>query len=284
MAPNPKPATGLHILTPESLDPKERIGIYGVPGVGKTSFSFSVPEKWGGIVYVPFDDNGETLRVVPKDARSRVLAVAKPKGENVLQLLDQVAATKWSKEFPGAGVLIIDTLTVAAIRALMYVANKGFFSGNSGDKHVVFGEPGKGSQAIPLPADYGAVQNTMRSFFDQLFSTNDDLHILVLFHQRFAQDKEKNYIGGPATVGNAMLEELPSLFDTVIRLERKNKQVKDAKGAVSTKSVVVARTDHHGYWIGKIRENGGKGNPIPVVELDSTGRNFWPQYLEVVGG
>ena len=124
----------------------------------------------------------------------------------------------------------------------------------------------------------------MRSFFDQLFSTNDDLHILVLFHQRFAQDKEKNYIGGPATVGNAMLEELPSLFDTVIRLERKNKQVKDAKGAVSTKSVVVARTDHHGYWIGKIRENGGKGNPIPVVELDSTGRNFWPQYLEVVGG
>jgi len=276
-------AQGLHIVTPESFDPKDRIAVYGVPGVGKSSFAFSVPEEMGGIVYVALDDNAETLRVVPKEVRKRVMAVVKPRGENVLQNLEQVAATKWSKEFPGAGVLIIDTFTTAAIRLLLWFANKGFFSGKDGDKHVVFGNPGN-QQAIPLPADYGAVQNATRSFFDHLFATNDDLHILTLFHQRFGQDAQKNFIGGPATVGNAMLEELPSLFDTVIRLERKNQQIKDAKGSVTTKSVVLARTDHHGYWISKIREGGGKGNPIPIVELNSTGSNFWPLYKGVVNG
>jgi hypothetical protein len=274
---------GLHIITPEMLDPKERIAVYGVPGVGKTTFGLSVPESWGKITYVAYDDSAETLRPATKEVRART-TVVKPRGANPLLNFEEISNTSWSKE-TGAGVLVLDTITTATIRLLLWIANKGFFSGSSGDKHIIMGD-GKGglSQAIPLPADYGAVQNVLRSFYDSLFQANEDIHILSLFHQRFGQDQQKNFIGGPATVGSAMLEELPSIFDTVIRLERKQENVKDGKGVVVNKSYVQARTDHHQYWIAKVREGGGKGNPIPIVRLDETGKNFWPQYLEVVNG
>lgn len=273
------------VYAPEQKPVKEHIGIYGVSGVGKTTFALSVPEDpFGKIGYVAFDDNSETLRVCPPSTLPRV-TIIKPQGDNPLVNLDQVAATRWSKEIPGLGTLVLDTVTTIALRALLYVANQGFFSGSGGDKHVVIGVPGKGmSMAIPVPGDYGAMQNIIRGFFDTLFMNNDDVHILALFHQKFGQDKQKDFVGGPATVGSASIEETPTNFDTVIRLERKMTSVKDAKGVVSKTSRVVARTDQHGYWIAKLREGGGKGNPIPEVELDFTGANFWPRYMEVVGG
>lgn len=274
----------LKVYAPENKLTKERIGIYGVSGVGKTTFSLSVPEvPFGKIGYVAFDDNAETLRVCPPETRPRV-TIIKPTGDNPLVNLDQVAATRWSKEIPGLGTLLLDTVTTVAQRALLYVANQGFFAGSGGDKHVVIGVPGRGmSMAIPVPGDYGAMQNIIRGFFDTLFMNNDDIHIIALFHQKFGQDKQKDFVGGPATVGSASIEETPTNFDTVIRLERRSQNIKDPKGNVTKLSRVVARTDQHGYWIAKLREGGGKGNPISEVELNFTGSNFWPRYLEVVG-
>ena len=273
----------LEVYAPGKTEVKEKIAIYGVSGVGKTTFALSVPEEpFGNIAYVALDDNAETLRVCPRETLPRV-TIVKPKGDTPLLNMDQVAATRWSKEIPGVKTLILDTVTTIAIRSLLYIANQGFFSSDRGDKHIVIGTPGKGMyQSIPLPADYGAVQNITRAFFDTLFMNNDDLHVLALFHQKFDQNKEKDFVGGPATVGSASLEETPTNFDTVIRLERASVTTKDAKGVVTKTSRVVARTDHHGYWLAKLREGGGKGNPIPKVDLNFTGSNFWPLYFEAV--
>ncbi len=274
----------LKVYAPGKITTKEKIAIYGVSGVGKTTFSLSLPEvPFGKIGYVAFDDNAETLRVCPSETLPRV-TIIKPEGDNPLLNLDQVAATQWSKAIPGLGTLILDTVTTVALRSLLYIANQGFFAGKE-DKHIIIGTPGKGMhQALPVMGDYGAMQNIVRAFFDTLFMNNSDLHVIALFHQKFGQDKQKDFVGGPATVGSASIEETPTNFDTVIRLERRGKTVKDSKGVVSKTSTVVARTDQHGYWIAKLREGGGKGNPIPEVELNYTGSNFWPRYLEVVNG
>lgn len=259
-------------VTPEAVA-RELILIYGSPGSGKTRLATSLPERFGKIAYFAMDDGSEALSSVLSQYRDRITVFRPEWGDPMVEAVE-LTHTDWKAK--GFTTLIVDTFTAYTQKTLDHIVHKGLAQAN----HRGMGNPGTPAYtALPDMADYGMTQAVIRNFIANLFNHQRDLNILLICHQTLDRNEkdDKASLGGPATVGRAMVEWLPSRFSSVIRMDRIARQV--AKGGkVETETKLIARMAQHGVWIARRNEAGKDGNPLPSLELDVDPKNFWVEY------
>jgi len=252
---------------------RELMLLYGVAGVGKTRLATSLPERFGDILYVAVDEGSENLDSVLEKYRSRI-TVIKPNMQNPLVDAGEIATTDWAKKYPKVKTLVIDTFTNLSWRVLNFITEKGLAQAN----HKSIGVPGTSSFAsLPDKGDFGATHGVIRNFITQLIAQQPTLNIIVLCHEDVVTDDATGTIGGPATVGRAMMTWVPARFGSVIRVTTKVENSIE-KGVLSQKTRYVANTVPQGAWISRINENNEKGNPMPQTVLDVNPINFWNLY------
>lgn len=253
---------------------------YGAPSVGKTAWATAYPEAWGDAVYVAYDEDSERLDSVITKYRPRI-HVVKPEGDDPILNLNEVAIHNWRAEYPTANVLIIDTFSRAVKEVLFYVAKKGYFSSRKegkDDLHMVFGpKDAEITHALPVEGDYGGVQSMIFNWLRLMFHHQSGMHVIILTHEGEGTPKKGGqYVGGPATVGKALLRDFAQDFPIVVRLKM---QSAPAIGGNPPKTERVALADMHGDFIARIREGSGKGNPMPSVRLGVDPGNWWAEAI-----
>lgn len=259
-------------VTPDTVA-RELILLYGSPGSGKTRFATSLPDRFGRIAYFAMDPGSESLSSVLPAYRPRI-DVFRPEWKDPLVETAEITHTDWKGK--GYSTLIVDTFTVQTQRILDHIVQNGLAQ----SKHNSVGNPGTTSYvATPDRADYGMTHGVIRNFINNLITKQVDLNIILICHQMLDRDETdaKATLGGPSTVGRAMLEWLPARFSTVIRMDRVMKQVA-RNGKVETDTKLIARMAQHGVWIARRNEAGLEGNPLPSLELDVDPINFWVAY------
>ncbi len=145
----------------------------------------------------------------------------------------------------------------------------------------MIGEPGQdGMVALPDKGHYGGVHAIIRNFLETLFRNNANINIIFVCHEVLDRDDDTGRIlmGGPDTVGKAMLKEFPSNFKTVIRVL--STPGKAAGGKQLTANKYVAKMAPHGAYIARRNEDSLKGNPLTSLDLDTDPINFWTRYDE----
>lgn len=249
---------------------RELILGYAAAGGGKTRLFTSLPERFGDMVYFALDDGSEDLDSVLHKYRPRI-HVIKPEFKDPIADAGKIAVTNWQRDFPKAKTLILDTFSNLTWKMLNHVTEKGMFQA----KHNSVGTPGTPMYtALPDKGDYGGVHGIIRNFVSAIIANQPGMNIIMICHQDTDKDDLAGTVGGPATVGRAMIEWLPARFKTVIRLDRAVENAV-AGGQVIQKTKYIARTSPHGAWIARINEASETGNPIPVTVLNVDPINFW---------
>lgn len=270
---------GLRIIRPDQIatDSKQRIGIYGRAGIGKSRFALSIPDDWGKIAYYAADKNSENLSSIDKKKRERIIVI-KPEGDDPIKNFMAFAMHNWKKEDENIGTIIVDTFTKVGLDSIRHSANSGAVTS---EKHYIIGDPsvGGGGQTIPNRGDYLGVASLARGFLDMLFDKQEDMHIILVQHEDIKLIENTHAVGGPAFPGREMLEYIPAQLDTVIRLIRQQILV---PGAAAPEDVVVAITENDGKFISKIRtDDEVSDNPLAHYVLDRTSTNFWKKFQEL---
>lgn len=255
---------------------------YGHPGTGKTRIGTAYPESWGKALYFAIDDDAYRLDSVLKRDRGR-LTVFKMAGDGIIDNMNSIVVDDWKKDFPDHGVMIVDTLTTGSKRMLLEAANKHYFKGKDGDGHITFGpKDAEITQAIPSIADYGGGKFLMENWLTFLVQNQaPHFHIIVLCHEDFDNPRKEDpasvtAVGGPATFGRKLLSEFPAYFPTIIRMKMQSRTL--LNGVNETKYTAISAM--HGDYIARIKEGSESGNPMPLVELDATGRKWWDLYVK----
>jgi len=251
--------------------------LYGLPGSGKTRLAAASVSVLGPAVYFALDHRGIESVLPEHRAQLSVIRFREPSWVNVM---NEIAIHPWEKDFPAARTLIVDTLTTGAKGMLKEAANKAWFRGKEGDGHVTFG-PNDASitQKIPSISDYGGAKWLVENFLEQLFRFHPAMNIVLVCHEDLdIPKKEETHaltVGGPATFGRKLLNELPSAMPVVARCTVT--ATTDLTGKTTAKYKVI--TAMQGTYIARIREAQKTGNPMPVVTLDVTGENWWREYV-----
>lgn len=257
----------LEVYTPKR---RELVLLYGAAGRSKTRSATSLTERFGEIVYFPIDEGSEDLDSVLPQYLSRI-HVVKANWDNPLVDAGMIATTNWKTKYPQAKTIVVDTLTTLAGKLLVYATENGLFQ----SKHNTAGTPGTPSFiALSDKGDIGGVHGILRNFITQIIRNQPDMNIIIICHEATS---EKTDIGGPATVGTALIDWLPTKFKTVIRMDVETENVVVA-GALTKKTKYVARTAPHDHWIARINENSATGNPMPKVVVNVDARNVWEEY------
>jgi hypothetical protein len=257
-------------LAEHTPTPRELILLYAAAGGGKTRLATSLPARFGEIIYFALDDGSEDLDSVLHKYRPRI-HVIKPDFNDPIVDAGKIAVTDWRKQFPEAKTIVLDTFSNLTWKLLNHVCEKGLFQA----KHNSVGTPGTPMYtALPDKGDYGGVHGIIRNFVTAIIKNQPGMNIIMVCHQDTDKDELAGTVGGPATVGRAMIEWLPARFKTVIRLDR---TVENAvvNGAAIQKTKYIARTSPHGAWIARINEASETGNPIPYIVLNVDPINFW---------
>lgn len=252
---------------------RELILGYGAAGRSKTRTFTSLTPRFGDILYFPIDEGSEDLDSVLDKYRPRI-HVIKPTWDNPLVDAGMIATTNWKEKYPQAGTIVIDTITSLAGKLLTYATEKGLFQ----SKHNTAGTPGTASfVALSDKGDIGGVHGILKNFVVQLINQQPDMNIIVIAHEATEENPLTGTIGGPATVGKALVSWLPSKFKTVIHMdvEMENAVV---GGVLTPKTKYVARTAPHGAWLARINENSPTGNPMPKVVLNVDSCNLWETF------
>jgi len=250
---------------------------YGGPGTGKSRIAGAYPDEWGEGVYLAVDNDGSRLDSILPQHRSR-LHVYQFDGASPIDNMNQFAIENWRKVHPKAGVLIVDTLSRAAKKMLVYAAKQNYFEAKG---RLQFGpKSAEISQGLPMPGDYGGTQYLLRNWIDALFLHQRDMHIIVVCHQYEWFPNEKSpagatAFGGPDTIGSALVQDLASEFPAVVRLDVDHITGLDGK----VQSRYVAHSAMTGIYTARIKEGDEKGNPMPKVVLAANPRNWYDQYL-----
>lgn len=268
-------------VTGEASTPKFLGVFYGPSGAGKTNLATAYPDSWGRGLYFALDPDAWRLDSVLEKYRGR-LDVLKFEGGDPITNMNDIVTTDWSKQYPEAGVIIIDTLSVGAKAMLQDSANKNYFkSKDGGDGHVKFGPKDAAiTQSIPGLQDYGGAKWLVENWLIMLTSNlAPKYHVIVLCHEDYDAprkgDQEDVYaIGGPATFGRKLLSEFPVYFPTIVRLRVDHKT--DLSGKTVSKYVAVAAQE--GAYIARIREGFESGNPMPRVVVPRDARPWWDEY------
>lgn len=263
--------TGLQIRRGTDIEReiKERIVIYGRAGTGKTRLALSLSARFGKIAYFAVDENSDTLPSIDRRKRDRIYVVS-ARGENILHNFMKFARTDWKSIDPEINTLVVDTFTKVGQDAIRYSANTGSVTA---EKHFKIGDPNEGGQTIPNRGDYMGVDALGRGFIDELYSKQGDMHVILLCHEDVKVVENVSVIGGPAFPGRQMLEYLPGVFGTIIRLTKDQIMV---PGASAPTDVVVAIGEGDGKYIAKMRTtNENDPNPLARVVLDRNPETYW---------
>lgn len=259
-------------VTPE-LAARELVMLYGAPGSGKTRLATSLPPRFGKVAYFAMDDGSESLASVLPHYRERI-TVFKPEWKDPLADGLEITHVDWKAK--GFDTFIVDTFSTWTQRTLDHIVHKGLAQAN----HRGTGTPGSLNYvALPDQADYGLTHAAIRNFVGFLGIQQREMNVILICHQTFDKDDKENRaaIGGPTTVGRAMIEWLPARFSTVIRMDRTTRNV--VKGnKVESETKLVARMAQHGAWIARRNEASTEGNQLAAVELDIDPTNFWTLY------
>lgn len=274
----------------------ERVIGYSRPGFGKTRWATSLTPRFGEILYYAADMNSNEMGSVLPKYYDRIHIVNPTSGavdpktkrrapSNPVHDFTEFCMMDWdnyidpeTKEKPYANVktLVIDTYTTIANKALQWSADHGSVTA---EPHFKIGDPDKGGRVVPNRGDYLGLYSITRGFMDLLDQHQSHMHIIFLMHEELNVVEGQGAMGGPSHPGQQMLEELPGMFSTVVRLTRKTTPAQKDKPAVVE---IIANTAPTGVFLGKVRENGDAGNPMPTVRLNNDPVNFWEQYDKLI--
>ena len=284
----------LEVFRPTKRITREHVMIYSRPGFGKTRLSTSLTPRWGEILYYAADmgsaETGSMLRkygdrvhvVNPVSEATDAKTKKKVKvASNPVHDFTEFCMMDWTgfvdpvtKEMPYKNVktLVVDTYTTIANKCLQWSADH---SSVTAEQHFKIGDPEHGGRVVPNRGDYLGLYSITRGFMDLLDQHQSHMNIIFNMHEELNSPEGAAAIGGPSHPGQQMLEELPGMFDTVIRITRRPVPAKDGKPATFK---LYANTAPTGVYLGKVRENGEGGNPIPSIELNIDPINFWEVY------
>jgi len=265
-----------------------RLAGYGRPKTGKTrtlaACCRALPEWFGErAIYVAADPDAKDLMfsgMLPQDAE-RMIAVEplppedidgpprigkKPGGNySPLKEAQTIATYNWQAEYPDIKTIIIDTMTEISEQLMIQVALLEEAPADAKDGRVTFGTRGGPDYHVsPSRSDYGVAQSlTMRVIRNLL---NQPMNVICLFHETYAENKN---IGGPAAVGNALVDVIPGKFQHTLHFTNK-------------KSVYTVHNSTHGVFLAGGRSPSSK--PMPDIILDEDPVNFWAAFGKSLKG
>jgi hypothetical protein len=150
--------------------------------------------------------------------------------------------------------VIVDTMSRMGRDILTEIKGTNY----GGGKRVTIQGPGGASTTQATPGDYGLAQTRILEFIQAL--DDSPCHVLLTSHEKTGEirdaDTVKRVIGGPSSIGTALLETLPAMMDIVLRFEMRNK-------------TTVLRTLNHNIFVAGDR--GGLFKDGSVLEPES----FW---------
>jgi len=286
----------LEVFRPSSRPHRERVMVYSRPGFGKTRLGTSLTPRWGEILYYAADMNSAEMGSVLRKYLERVHVVNPTSGKtdkktgkkepsNPVHDFTEFCMMDWTgyidpetKEQPYKNVktIVVDTYTTIANKCLQWSADH---SSVTSEAHFKIGDPEKGGRVVPNRGDYLGLYSITRGFMDLLDQYQSHLNIIFLMHEELNNVEGVGAMGGPSHPGQQMLEELPGMFDTVIRITRK---ITPAQAGKPAQVQLVANTAPTGVFLGKVREHGEDGNPMPATVLAIDPVNFWQLYDEKI--
>jgi hypothetical protein len=264
----------LRVFDPtQTANKRERIIVYGAPGVGKSRFVLSLTPRFGKILYYAADPNSRYLDSISPIKQKRVIVIDQEEDDPISNF-SEFCVHEWSEEYPEVRTLVVDTYTWVMQQAIMQSANQGL----AGTKpHFRVGDIDKGGQAIPTWDDYLGTEGLSRGLIKDMFNIQRDLNIIFVCHEDVKQVEGMPAAGGPSHPGRKMLVDMPAAFSTVIRLIKDNVM---APGDEAARNRVVAITDHDGKFVAKRRtgDETGAENALGRVILNDDPTNFWTLY------
>jgi hypothetical protein len=282
----------LRVFDPTQTENKrERIIVYGAPGVGKSRFVLSLTRRFGNILYFAADANSKYLDSISPLKQNRVIVIDQ-EGDDDITNFSEFCIHNWAGEegkemeglpswchgvFPHIDTIVVDTYTTVMQAAIMESANKGL----AGTKpHFRVGNIDKGGQAIPTWDDYLGTEGLSRGLIRDIFNEQRNMNIIFVCHEDVKQVEGMPATGGPSHPGRKMLVDMPGTFSTVIRLIKDNVVV---PGEETARDRVIAITSHDGKFIAKRRtgDESGEISPLARVTLGDDPVNFWELYDSV---
>jgi hypothetical protein len=261
----------LEVYTPKR---RELILLYGAAGRSKTRSATCLTERFGDILYFAIDEGSEDLDSVLEKYRKRITVIPFSRSADPIVDAGMIASVNWKLRYPNVKTIIIDTLTTLSGIILTHATNKGLFQ----SKHNSIGVPGTDTYlALSDKGDVGGTHGILKNFITQIIAKQPDMNIIMICHEAIKENEHTGTLGGPATVGTALVDWLPTKFKTIIRLDVESENVVSG-GAVVKKTKYVARTAPHDNWIARINENSETGNPMPKVVLNVDSRNLWETF------
>lgn len=267
---------------------RERIIIYGAPGIGKSRFALSLTPRFGNILYYAADPSSRYLDSITEAKGNRVVVIDQ-EGDGDIENFSEFCGHDWAAEegvemdglprwckgkFPHIDTIVVDTYTWVMQQAIMQSANEGL----AGTKpHFRVGSIERGGQAIPTWDDYLGTEGLSRSLIRDMFNIQRNMNIIFVCHEDVKQIEGMPATGGPSHPGRKMLVDMPAAFSTVIRLIRDPILI---PGEEASRIRVVAITDHDGKFIAKRRTDDevGAESALGRVILDDDPTNFWRLY------
>lgn len=109
----------------------------------------------------------------------------------------------------------------------------------------------------PTQSDYGAAQDRIMEFIGALVDRNPGKNIILISHEKTGEIKDSSgqgrVLAGPRTIGNALIEVIPSIVDIALRFEPRQAMVKvkgkDGKEVVRQVQTVAIRSRNHNIYI-----------------------------------
>ena len=168
---------------------------------------------------------------------------------------------------------IVDTASRLGREVLNEVKNTDYGGGN---RLSIQGKKGDRTVQATM-GDYGLAQTRILDFMMAL--NEAPVHVILISHEKTGEIKDtdtvKRVVGGPATIGTALLEIIPAMMDIVLRLENKPVKVKvDDKWKIGNR--IAVRAMNHGIFTAGDR--GGLFNDGDILDP----RDFWNKMATVI--
>jgi len=131
----------------------------------------------------------------------------------------------------------------------------------------------------PNQGDYGLAQSRVLEYIEAL--NQSGAHNFLVSHERTAEIKDtdnvKRILGGPSSIGSALLEILPAIMDIIIRLEVKSVKIKKGDKYVTGNRVVMRTANHNVFQAG---DRSGMFEDGDVMDPEI----FWKRITTMIAG
>ena len=238
------------------------------PKTGKTRLAAAAmrgdPTQFGDrAIYVAIDPEAASLGSILLEDRPHLEVVTLDPKKDAYQELKGILSFDWQKE--GIKTVIVDTWTIWAQDMLAALANAGAFS----DKHIKLAE----GAFQPMPGDFLGMETLTFNLFR--IQKASGLNCINIFHER--EDRPEpgtpgEPVGGPATVGKAMIRKIAGWHNTALRLEVRPRRRTDLSKPLEYDRIL--HTDNHGIWQCGLRTP-HPTNPIPELVVGADPAETW---------